>query len=147
MDNAPQYRLHWMWDIPLASPLEGHCSILNSLAKTGLKNFGFVTSKKHHYFPSFPASYLSLSLSYFLSYYTIVKFCFPFILITEYWLYSPCCTIHPWAHLTPETLYLQLLQLCIAPSPLHSSLVTSRLFYLWAPIFVIFSTLWYFKVL
>ena len=53
MDNAPQYRLHWMWDIPLASPLEGHCSILNSLAKTGLKNFGFVTSKNTILFLSF----------------------------------------------------------------------------------------------
>ena len=67
MDNAPQYRLHWMWDIPLASPLEGHCSILNFLAKTGLINIGFWTSKKHHYFPSFPASYLPpLSFLFFL---------------------------------------------------------------------------------
>jgi len=150
MGNAPQYCLHWMWATPSAPPVEGHCYILNSLAKKVLIIIGFVTSKNHHYFPCFPPSFLPAlpprSFFPFLSY-TIVKDCFPFIVITKYWLYSPCCAIHPWAHLTPETLYLQLLQLCIAPSPLHSSLVTSRLFYLWAPIFVIFSTLWYFKVL
>ena len=45
---------------------------------------------------------------------TILKGCFPWTVITKYWLYSLCCTIHPWAYLTPNSLYLPLLP----PAPL-----------------------------
>ena len=58
MGNAPQYCLHWMWATPSAPPVEGHCYILNSLAKKVLIIIGFVTSKNHHYFPCFPPSFL-----------------------------------------------------------------------------------------
>ena len=47
---------------------------------------------------------------------------FPFIVITKHWLYSPCCTIHAWACLTPSSLYVPLSHPCIAPPhlrPLH----------------------------
>ena len=36
----------------------------------------------------------------------IFKYYTPFTDITEYWLYSPCCITHPWAHLTPNISYL-----------------------------------------
>ena len=58
MGNAPQYCLHWMWATPSAPPVEGHCYILNSLAKKVLIIIGFVTSRNHHYFPCFPPSFL-----------------------------------------------------------------------------------------
>ena len=32
----------------------------------------------------------------------IFKGYLPLTAITKYWLYSPCCTIHPWAYLTPK---------------------------------------------
>ena len=67
MGNAPQYCLHWMWATPSAPPVEGHCYILNSLAKKVLIIIGFVTSKNHHYFPCFPPSFLpALSFLFFL---------------------------------------------------------------------------------
>ena len=44
----------------------------------------------------------------FPNFYTIFKGYFPFTVITKYWLYSPCCTMHPWAYLTPNSLYLSL---------------------------------------
>lgn len=39
---------------------------------------------------------------------TIFRGYTPFTVTTNYWLYSPCCTRHPWAHLTPDTLCLPL---------------------------------------
>ena len=72
MGNAPQYCLHWMWATPSAPPVEGHCYILNSLAKKVLIIIGFVTSKNHHYFPCFPPSFLpALSFLFFL----IIQLC------------------------------------------------------------------------
>ena len=51
----------------LCPPVEGHCYILNSLAKKVLIIIGFVTSKNHHYFPCFPPSFLpALSFLFFL---------------------------------------------------------------------------------
>ena len=44
------------------------------------------------------------------------SFPFPCSVITKYWLYSPCCTIHPWTHLTCNSLYFPL-------PPLGASLV------------------------
>ena len=47
-----------------------------------------------------------LSIYIFKNFYTIFKGYFPFTVITNYWLYSPCCTVHPWAYLIPSSLYL-----------------------------------------
>ena len=86
---------------------------LHSLAKNGLINVGFVMSKNTML--SFLSSLLPPPSSFpFLSYYTTVNVCFPFIVNTEYWHSSPRCTIHPWAHLTPNTVCLPLPHLCIA---------------------------------
>ena len=50
--------------------------------------------------------------------------------ITKYWLHSPCCTIHPAAYLTPNTLYF----LCPHPNIVlpPSPLVTTSLFSVFA---------------
>ena len=40
---------------------------------------------------------------------------FPFTVITKYWLFSPCCTIHPLAYLTPSSLCLPLPNPWVAP--------------------------------
>jgi len=49
----------------------------------------------------------------------VLKVTFHLQLLQNYWLYSPCCTIHPWANLiTPNSLYLPLTHPHIAP---HSS--------------------------
>ena len=56
--------------------------------------------------------------------YAMFKHYFQFTVITKYWLYSLCCTMHPWTYLTPKRLYLPPLH---CPSPL-SSLVTINLF-------------------
>ena len=56
---------------------------------------------------------------------TIFKGYFPFIVITKYWLHSPCCTVHPWAYATPSSLCLPLPHPCIISPP--SSLVTTNL--------------------
>ena len=46
--------------------------------------------------------------------YSFKGYC-PFIVITKYWLYPPCCAIHFWVHLIPSSLYLLLLYRCFAP--------------------------------
>ena len=43
---------------------------------------------------------------YLFIYYTIFKGYFPFTVTTKYWLCSPFCTVHPWAHPIPNNLYL-----------------------------------------
>ena len=48
--------------------------------------------------------YLIFYYGFFI--YTVFKGCFPFIVITKYWLSSSCCTTHPWACLIPSSLYL-----------------------------------------
>ena len=44
----------------------------------------------------------------------------PFIIITNFWIFSPCCTIYPWACPISSSLYLSHLHpfLPITPSPL-----------------------------
>ena len=49
-----------------------------------------------------------LFVNLIFNFYKILKDYFPFIVITKYWLHSQCCTIHPWACLTPNSLYLPL---------------------------------------
>ena len=51
----------------------------------------------------------------------VLKVTFLLQLLQNYWLYSPYCTIHPWANLiTPNSLYLPLTHPHIAPhSPTH----------------------------
>ena len=61
-------------------------------------------------------------------FYRIFKGYFLFTVITKYWFYSPCCTIHPWAYLTPNSLCLPLSHPSIAPPPSLSPLVTTSLF-------------------
>ena len=53
---------------------------------------------------------------------------FPITCIIKSWLYSPWCTIHPWAYLKPSSLYLSLPHPYLAPSPVvtTSLLSTSR---------------------
>ena len=34
-----------------------------------------------------------------------IQIYFPFTVIKKYWLYSPYCTLHLWAYLTPNSLY------------------------------------------
>ena len=43
---------------------------------------------------------------------------FPPVTVTQWWLYTPCCTVHPWNDLLPSSLYLPLLHPCVAPPPL-----------------------------
>ena len=85
-----------------------------------------------HYFPSLLPSFLSLFFP-FLSYYTVDKICFPFIVIAKYWQYSPCSTVQPWVHLTINTLCLPLHH-PLLPFPSLHLLVTSL--YLWVCIFL-----------
>lgn len=40
---------------------------------------------------------------------TILKSYFLFVIITKYWQYSPCCTIHPWTYLTHSSLWQMLI--------------------------------------
>ena len=62
VDNELWYCLHWMWTTPPASPVGVHCFILNSLAKKGLINVGFVISKTPLFF--FLSSLLPPRLSF-----------------------------------------------------------------------------------
>ena len=50
-------------------------------------------------------------------------------MVTKYWLHFPCCTVHPWACLSPNSLYPPLPHCCIrmSPQPLPS-LVSTGLF-------------------
>ena len=48
---------------------------------------------------------------------TIFKGYFPCTVITKCWLHFPCCTIHPWACLSPNSLYPPLPHRCISMSP------------------------------
>ena len=84
---------------------------------------------------------LSFFKFHFKNFYTIFKGYSPFIVITKYWLCSPCCTTHPWAYLTLSSLYLPLPYPYIPPTP--QALVCSL--YLWVCFFfVIFISLLYF---
>ena len=48
----------------------------------------------------------------------VLKVTFHLQLLQNYWLYSPCCTIHPWANLiTPNSLHLPLTHPHVAPLP------------------------------
>ena len=38
--------------------------------------------------------------------YMVFKGCIPFTVITKFWLYPPCCTIHPYNYLIPNSSYL-----------------------------------------
>ena len=58
---------------------------------------------------------MATSIFLLLIFYTVFKGYIPFTVITKYWLYSPCCTIHPRAYLIPNSLYLPLLHSCVAP--------------------------------
>ena len=40
-------------------------------------------------------------VGFFFFFITVFKGYFPFTVITKYWLYSPCCTVHRWACLIP----------------------------------------------
>ena len=53
-----------------------------------------------------------LSFSFFFNFYIIFKDYFPWTVISKYWLFSPCCTVHPWACLTSNTLQLPLRPHC-----------------------------------
>ena len=63
---------------------------------------------------------LFLKINYLINFYFLYSFkgYFPFTVITKYWLYSLCCIIHPWAYLTPNSLYLPLPNPHGAPFPL-----------------------------
>ena len=66
----------------------------------------------------------------------IKKFCiqfkdyFPFTVITEYWLYSPCCTIHPCSVSYTQIVSTSHSPTSILPLPFHHPppLVTSSVF-------------------
>ena len=76
---------------------------------------------------------------HFLKNYAILKNYFPFTVITKCWLYSLCCTVHSWVHLTPFLSYLYY-------SFPHSSLVTASLFSVSVDLlffFLIFTSLLY----
>ena len=64
--------------------------------------------------------FLSVCLFYIFYFYTTFKGYFLFTVITKYWLHSPCCTIHLWAYLTSNTLYL----------PLPPTVLTTSLFFI-----------------
>ena len=73
----------------------------------------------------------------FLFFIQFLKFTFHLPFITKYGLYFPCCTIHPWAYLTPNSLYLALPHAYIAPPP--STLATTSLFSMSVSLLLLFS--------
>ena len=79
-------------------------------------------------------------------FYIIFKSYFPFTVITKYWLYSVCYTIHPWASLHPIlcTSHRPPPLFCPSSSPHWQALVWSV--YLWGCFFflIIFTHLLYF---
>ena len=80
--------------------------------------------------------------------YTIFKVYFPFTVIIKYWLYPLCCTIYPWAYLTPNNLYLLLPHSYVFPFP--SPQITTSLFSISESLllffcFVMFTSLLYFR--
>ena len=68
---------------------------------------------------------MDITSSFFFNY-AILKDYFPFAVLMKCWLYSLCCTVHSWVHLTPINLYLILF--CLYYSLPHASLVTTSLF-------------------
>ena len=76
-------------------------------------------------------------------FYIIVKCYFPFTVITKYWPYFLCCTIHPSAYLIPKSLYLSVFHPYIAPFP--SPMVMTSVFSMSVSLlFAIFTSLLYF---
>ena len=64
---------------------------------------------------------------------------FPFTVVTKYWPYSLCCTIHPWAYCTPNNLYLPLLHPHLAHPPLVTiSMLYLRIWFFFYSLFVVF---------
>ena len=66
-------------------------------------------------------NFLSSFFLNFLNFLHNFKGYFPVIVITKYWPYSLCCTIHPWGYLTPSSLLLPLPHPYIAPPPVPPS--------------------------
>ena len=74
------------------------------------------------FFQSMIKSYQQTSLSTLFIFFDFLflwnfKGYFPFTVIKKYWLYSPCCIIHPWTYLTPNSLYLPLSHPYTVPPP------------------------------
>ena len=65
---------------------------------------------------------------FFISFYKIFKYYTPLTVITKYQLFSPCCIVHPWACLNPNSLCLPLPYPYTAGSPTLAPLVTTGLF-------------------
>ena len=75
------------------------------------------------FFPDFITFTIFLIFKKCIYFYINFKGYIPFTVTTKYWLYPPCCMIHPWAYLAPNSLYL--------PLPLYflsSQVVTTSLF-------------------
>lgn len=75
-------------------------------------------------------SFLFLILFYVLNSFFKKQFkaCYPFTVVTNYWLYSSWCTTHLWACITPSGLYLPL------PPPQYwapCQQVTTVVLYIW----------------
>ena len=63
---------------------------------------GCCTSPKYFLFPR---NYHFFNCFLFLKFLFNCKCYTPFTVITQYWLYSPCSTIYPWAYLAANSLY------------------------------------------
>lgn len=74
---------------------------------------------------------------FFFNFKTISKGYFPFTVITKYWLYSLCCTVHLWTWLTPNGLHLPLPDPYIlsVPEPIlhYLNYVALQYIYIWWP--------------
>ena len=62
--------------------------------------------------PFFPYFYFE-----FLKFLHNFKADFPLTVIIKYWLHFPCCTVPPWAYLTPNSLFLPPSHFFVVPPP------------------------------